>query len=134
MHRPIRNTNCAGTPSTPNVTWCEERMIEMVGSNVLGTLNVVDVFPVRHPRDTDRATPTQISNVEFMELAKQYLQPDLTWASFGLDNMFSALCAPQVNCIMDKTNLETKMHSYCYVIKLRREALEVFQIMMDRGL
>ncbi|PLB53459.1 UDP-4-keto-6-deoxy-glucose-3,5-epimerase/ UDP-4-keto-rhamnose-4-keto-reductase [Aspergillus steynii IBT 23096] len=42
-HKPSRVINCAGTRGTPNVDWCEEHKVETVRSNILGTLNVVDV-------------------------------------------------------------------------------------------
>ncbi|KAL7626003.1 hypothetical protein AAE478_002772 [Parahypoxylon ruwenzoriense] len=80
-------------------------------------------------------TPGQISNIELMELAKKYIRPNLTWQTFGLDDMLKILRAPRANCIMDATKLQKKLREYGYEIKERREALEeVFQTMAEKGL
>jgi hypothetical protein len=80
-------------------------------------------------------TPGQISNIELMELAKKYIRPDLTWQTFGLDDMLKVLKAPRANCIMDATKLQKKLREYGYKVKDRPEALEeVFQIMAEKGL
>lgn len=70
-----------------------------------------------------------------MQLAKQYIRPNLTWETFSLDDMLKILKAPRANCIMDSTKLETKLKEYGYEIKPRRAALEeVFQLMAAKGL
>lgn len=80
-------------------------------------------------------TPGQISNVEIMELAKQYLLPDLTWQTFGLDDMLKVLKAPRANCIVDAGKLEKKLLEYGYKVQDHREALiEVFKAINEKRL
>lgn len=80
-------------------------------------------------------TPGQISNVELMQLAKKYIRPNLTWETFGLDDMLQILRAPRANCVMDATKLQSKLREYGYEIKGHREALEeVFQSLAAKGL
>ena len=70
-----------------------------------------------------------------MELAKQYIRPDLKWETFGIEDMLGMLKAPRAICIMDATKLQKKLRKYGCEVKERREALEeVFQIMADKGL
>lgn len=70
-----------------------------------------------------------------MELAKQYIRPELKWQIFYLDDMRQTLRAPRAHCILDATKLQDKLSEYGYKIKNRREALEeVFQIMAEKGL
>nr|POE48638.1 trifunctional udp-glucose 4,6-dehydratase/udp-4-keto-6-deoxy-d-glucose 3,5-epimerase/udp-4-keto-l-rhamnose-reductase rhm1 [Quercus suber] len=38
----VVSSNCAGTRGAPNVDWCEDHKIETIGSNLLGTLSIVD--------------------------------------------------------------------------------------------
>ena len=80
-------------------------------------------------------TPGEISNVEIMELAKQYTRPNLQWQTFGLDDLLHTLKAPRAICVMDPTKLQKKLAEYNYQIKDNHEALEeVFQILAKRGL
>ncbi|KAB8236579.1 hypothetical protein ETB97_012837 [Aspergillus alliaceus] len=80
-------------------------------------------------------TPGEISNVEIMELAKKYIRPDLTWQTFGLDDMAKILKAPRANCILDASKFKNKLQEYGYEVKERREALEeLFQVMVKKGL
>lgn len=69
-----------------------------------------------------------------MELAKQYIRPDLTWQTFTIDDLLNTLKAPRAICVMDATKLQRKLAEYGYRIKGRREALEeVFQILAVKG-
>ncbi|KAF3391410.1 hypothetical protein F1880_007953 [Penicillium rolfsii] len=80
-------------------------------------------------------TPGEISNVEMMELAKQYIRPDLTWKTFKIEDMLATLKAPRAICILDATKLVNKMREYGYEVKERRAALEeVFQALAKQGL
>jgi len=48
--------NCAGVTGRPNVDWCEEHKQETIRSNVIGTLNLVDVAYLRGIHVTNFAT------------------------------------------------------------------------------
>lgn len=39
--------NCAGVTGTPNVDWCESHKLETLRTNILGTLNLIDVAAMR---------------------------------------------------------------------------------------
>ncbi|KAJ5864973.1 uncharacterized protein N7529_006889 [Penicillium soppii] len=80
-------------------------------------------------------TPGELSNVEVMEMAKQYIRPDLKWETFELKDMLATLKAPRAICILDASKLQNKLREYGYEVKERREALqEIFEIMAKRGL
>lgn len=40
--------NCAGVTGVPNVDWCESHKIETVRTNIIGTLNLIDVAYLCH--------------------------------------------------------------------------------------
>ncbi len=40
---PIVIINCAGVTGVPNVDWCETHQIETVRTNIIGTLNLIDI-------------------------------------------------------------------------------------------
>jgi N-acetyl-anhydromuramyl-L-alanine amidase AmpD len=70
-----------------------------------------------------------------MELAKQYILPDLTWQIFGLEAMLKTLKASRANCIVDAGKLQKKLLEYGYKVKDGREALvELFEIMKEKRL
>lgn len=70
-----------------------------------------------------------------MELAKQYIRPNLKWETFSLEDMLKTLKSARANCIVDGTKLQEKLREYDYEVKGRREALEeVFQILAEKGL
>jgi len=48
--------NCAGMTGRPNVDWCEDHKQETIRSNVLGTLNLVDIASQRGIHVTNYAT------------------------------------------------------------------------------
>ncbi|KAL2871185.1 UDP-4-keto-6-deoxy-glucose-3,5-epimerase/ UDP-4-keto-rhamnose-4-keto-reductase [Aspergillus lucknowensis] len=78
--------------------------------------------------------PGEISNVEIMELAKQYIRPEQEWDTFTLDEMLAILKAPRAHCVLDATKLQDKLREYGYAVKDQREALEeVFQILAAKG-
>lgn len=41
--RPDYIINCAGCTGTPNVDWCEDHQQQTIRTNIIGTLNVIDV-------------------------------------------------------------------------------------------
>ncbi|KAI8633726.1 putative rhamnose biosynthetic enzyme 1 [Xylariaceae sp. FL1651] len=115
-----------------------EKIVNWTGSGtVLPNLLPAAIVLMEHSETGiyNLVTPGQLSNHEIMELAKQYIRPDLKWQTFGLDDMLKTYKAPRANCIMDSTKLETKLREYGYEVKPRREALEeVFQMMAQKGL
>ena len=82
-----------------------------------------------------QVTPGEISNVEIMQLAKKYIRPDLSWQTFGIEDMLGTLKSARANCILDGTKLERKLQEYGYKVKGREEALdELFQTMAEKAL
>jgi len=70
-----------------------------------------------------------------MELAKQYILPDLTWQIFGLETMLKTLKASRANCVVDAGKLQKKLLEYGYKVKDSREALvEVFETIKEKRL
>lgn len=70
-----------------------------------------------------------------MELAKEYILPDLEWETFELEAMLKTLKASRANCIVDAGKLQKKLLQYGYEVKNCREALmEVFELIMEKGL
>lgn len=59
-----------------------------------------------------------------MRLAKQYINPNLEWETFSIEDMLKLLKAPRANCVMDATKLKTKLLEYGYEVKDWKEALE----------
>lgn len=43
LHNPTRVVSCAGVTGRPNVDWCEDNKETVVRSNVIGTLNLLDL-------------------------------------------------------------------------------------------
>ncbi|KAN0033879.1 hypothetical protein ACTFIV_000356 [Dictyostelium citrinum] len=41
--KPTYVINCAGKQGTPNVDWCEDNQQEVIRSNIIGTLNLIDI-------------------------------------------------------------------------------------------
>ncbi|KYQ90418.1 hypothetical protein DLAC_09037 [Tieghemostelium lacteum] len=54
--QPTMIINCAGVTGRPNVDWCEDHKIETIRSNVIGTLNLVDIASQHKIHVTNFAT------------------------------------------------------------------------------
>lgn len=54
--RPTHVINCAGKTGRPNVDWCEDHKLEVIRSNVIGTLILADACEVRGIHCTVMAT------------------------------------------------------------------------------
>lgn len=55
-YKPKYILNCAGVTGRPNVDWCEDHKQETIRSNVIGTLNLVDVAFLHNLKVTNFAT------------------------------------------------------------------------------
>lgn len=44
FYRPKRVMNCAGVTGTPNIMWCETHKPETARANLMGLMNLLDVF------------------------------------------------------------------------------------------
>ncbi|KAI0007214.1 NAD(P)-binding protein [Xylariaceae sp. FL0662B] len=79
--------------------------------------------------------PQPFTNNEIMELAKQYIRPDLKWVNFELEDMQKILKAPRCNAVVDSSKLVRKCKELGYEIKDTHVALEeVFIDMKAKGL
>jgi len=56
QYKPTYILNCAGVTGRPNVDWCEDHKQETIRSNVIGTLNLIDVAYLHGIHVTNFAT------------------------------------------------------------------------------
>lgn len=115
-----------------------EKIVDLTGSgSILPNLLPGAVILSEHAETGiyNFVTPGEISNVEIMTLAKEYILPDLEWETFELEAMLKTLKASRANCIVDAGKLQKKLLQYGYEVKNRREALvEVFELITEKGL